>query len=200
MSPIEIAAAVFGLLSVYYTLREHVWCWPTGLVNVVLYVVVFFEAKLYADTFLQVVYIVLQIYGWHQWLHGGPTQNELRISRLSAAAIAPLAVLTTAGTLAMGYGFDTYTDASLPYWDSTITVLSLVAQWLVAKKKLENWLFWIAVDILGIGVYFAKHLYPTAALYGVFLVMAIMGMRAWWITWRLEFQSDQSSAAALDAV
>ena len=188
MSPIEIAAALFGLLSVYYTLREHVWCWPTGLVNVVLYVVVFFEAKLYADTLLQVVYIALQIYGWYEWLHGGPAKTELRISRCSSGTLVFLLLLSAAGTLGMGYGFDHFTDAALPYWDSAITVLSLIAQWLVAKKRLENWLFWIVVDVLGIGVYLVKGLYPTGILYGIYLVMAVMGYRAWWHTWRNELK------------
>lgn len=186
MSPIEIAAAVFGLLSVLYTLREHVWCWPTGLVNVLLYVVVFFQAKLYADTGLQIVYIVLQLYGWYEWLHGGPAKTELRISRSSVRSLAGLLVLAVIGTLAMGFGFARYTDAALPYWDSAITVLSLIAQWMVARKRLENWTFWIAVDVLAIGVYFTKQLYLTAALYGVYLVMAVMGLRAWRATWKTE--------------
>jgi nicotinamide mononucleotide transporter len=196
MSPIEIAAALLGLLSVYYTLREHVWCWPTGLVNVVLYVVVFFDAKLYADTLLQVVYIVLQIYGWYEWLHGGPAKTELRISRSSGRSLALLLLLAAGVTLGMGYGFDRYTDAALPYWDSAITALSLVAQWMVAKKRLENWVFWIVVDVLAIGVYFTKQLLPTAALYGVFLVMAVMGLRAWRKAWI----KQQSEARAMPPV
>lgn len=195
MSPIEIAGAILGLLSVYYTLREHVWCWPTGLVNVILYVVVFFQAKLYADTALQVVYIVLQLYGWYEWLHGGPAQTELRISRGSYGSLGGLLLLGAAGTLAMGYGFDRYTDAALPYWDSAITVLSLIAQWLVAKKRLENWVFWIVVDVLAIGVYSAKHLYPTAALYAVYLVMAALGLRAWHRTWKKDEKEDADVAS-----
>lgn len=186
MSPVEISAALFGLLSVYYTLREHVWCWPTGLVNVVLYVVVFFEAKLYADTLLQVIYIGLQFYGWYEWLYGGPAKTELHISRSSGGSLALFLGLAAAVTLGMGYGLDRYTDAALPYWDSAITALSLVAQYLVAKKRLENWAFWIAVDVLGIGVYLTKGLYPTTALYGVYLVMAVLGYRAWWLTWSKE--------------
>jgi len=200
VSPIEIAAALFGLLSVYYTLREHVWCWPTGLVNVVLYVVVFFEARLYADTLLQVVYIALQIYGWYEWLHGGPAQTELRISRSSGGTLVFLLLIGAVGTLGMGYAFDRYTDAALPYWDSAITVLSLVAQWMVAKKRLENWLFWIVVDVLAVGVYFAKQLYPTAALYGVFLVMAIAGLRAWQKAWVKQQSMSTAGAPAGSAL
>ena len=184
MSPLELLAAGLGLLSVYYTLREHVWCWPTGLVNVILYVLIFFQAKLYADTLLQVVYIGLQLYGWHEWLHGGPARTELRISRGSAGSLVALLLLAAVGTATMGYGFDRYTDAALPYWDSAITVLSLIAQWLVARKRLENWVFWIVVDVLAVGVYAAKQLYPTALLYGVYLVLAALGLRAWWHAWR----------------
>jgi nicotinamide mononucleotide transporter len=196
VSPIEIAAAIFGLLSVYYTVREHVWCWPTGLVNVVLYVVVFFEAKLYADTLLQVIYIGLQLYGWYQWLYGGPAKTELHISRSSGGSLVLLLGLAAAVTLGMGYSLDRYTDAALPYWDSAITALSLVAQWLVAKKRLENWVFWIAVDVLGIGVYFAKGLYPTTVLYVVFLVMASLGLRAWQRTWTQQASTPATAATA----
>jgi len=199
VSLIEITAALFGLLSVYYTVRERVWCWPTGLVNVMLYVVVFYEAKLYADTLLQIIYIALQLYGWYEWLHGGPAKTELRISRSSGGTLAFLLLLSAAGTAGMGYGFDRYTDASLPYWDSAITALSLVAQWLVAKKRLENWVFWIVVDVLAIGVYFTKHLYPTAALYCVFLVMASLGLRAWWRAWTKEQASPRSRPASVGA-
>ena len=179
MSVIEWAAALFGLLSVYYTIREHVWCWPTGLVQVVLYVAVFYQARLYADTFLQVVYIGLQFYGWHEWLHGGPRQSELPISRTTPRLSLLLLALSAAGTAGMGYAFQRYTGAALPYWDSAITALSLAAQWMLARKLLENWLFWIAVDVLAVGVYAYKRLYPTTGLYAVFLVMAVIGYRQW---------------------
>lgn len=179
MSAIEWIAAVFGLVSVWLTVREHIACWPTGLVMVTLYVWVFYQARLYADMGLQVVYIGLQVYGWYEWLHGGPGRTELRVSRAGTLELAGLLGLAGVFTGALGYGLDRWTDAAMPYWDSAITGLSLVAQWMLARKQLESWIFWIVVDVLAIGVFWAKQLYPTTGLYVVFLGMAVMGYLEW---------------------
>jgi nicotinamide mononucleotide transporter len=179
MSAIEIAAAAFGLVCVWLTMRENVWCWPTGLVQVVLYIYVFYEARLYADTGLQVIYVFLQLYGWHQWLHGGARHGTLHISRAARPLLLQLLLLGGLSTAALGYAFHRWTDASVPYWDSVIVAFSLVAQWMLARKLLQNWLFWIAVDVVAIGVYLYKGLLPTGVLYAVFLVLAILGYRQW---------------------
>lgn len=179
MSYLEIVAAGMGLLSVWLTVKQNIWCWPTGLVMVILYLIIFWQVKLYADMGLQAVYIVLQLYGWYEWLYGGADKSELKVSRLSRQMRQFLVAIALASTLAMGYSLDTYTDASLPYWDSTITVGSLIAQWLLTKKILENWLIWIAVDIFSIGIYFYKILYLTAGLYAVFLLLALSGYFTW---------------------
>jgi nicotinamide mononucleotide transporter len=179
MSPIELAAAFFGLLSVWLYVRESVWSWPTGLVMVVLYIEVFYRAKLYADVGLQVIYVGLQVYGWYEWLHGGPNRSELRVSRAPAPLLILLLATGAVGTAVLGYLLHRYTDAALPYWDSAIAAFSLVAQWMLAKKLLENWLFWIAVDVVAVGVYFAKGLYPTTLLYAVLLGMATLGYFQW---------------------
>lgn len=139
----------------------------------------FFQARLYADMGLQAVYIVLQIYGWYLWLHGGPDRGELRVSRVTAGLILFLATLGIAATLLMGWSLSIYTDADLPYWDSTTTVMSLIAQWMLAKKILENWLVWIGADVLFLGIYYYKELYLTCALYGLFLILAVLGLLAW---------------------
>jgi nicotinamide mononucleotide transporter len=147
---------------------------------VALYAVVFFEAKLYADAGLQIIYFVLQIYGWYEWLHGGRHRGKLDITRIHLRLGAVLVVIAATATALMGYLLATRTDAALPYWDSTATVLSLIAQWMLARKIIENWLVWITVDLLSIGIYAAKALYPTMALYAAFLALAGFG----WIEWR----------------
>jgi nicotinamide mononucleotide transporter len=196
MSAIEIIATVFGLACVGLTIRRSIWCWPTGLVQVILYVWIFYKAKLYSDVGLQVVYIVLQLYGWHHWLRGSSRGDaaggELPISRLSSAGWCAWAIAGAVGSLALGTVMAKYTDAALPYWDAAIVALSLVAQTLLARKVLENWLFWITVDVLAVGVYAAKKLYPTTALYAVFLVMAVSG----WLAWRRQFQRTRAGARA----
>lgn len=180
MSWLEWAGAITGVVCVWLTIRQHIGCWPVGIVMVCIYVVVFYRAKLYSDMALQVVYIGLQIYGWYFWLHGGarddapPAVGLMKLrGRLLTACIAVI------GTAAVGYTMVTYTDAALPYWDASTTVMSLIAQSLMARKLLESWVLWIIVDVLSVGIYLTKELYPTSILYLVFLGMATAGLLAW---------------------
>lgn len=180
MSALELSAVAVSLVSVGLTVRQNVLCWPVGVVGVVLYTWIFFEAKLYADAGLQVVYFVLQFYGWWQWLHGGPQADELPVTHAAARLTAFLIGLGLMGTAGMGFLLGRFTDQDLPYWDSGIAAFSLVAQWMMARKLRECWLFWIGVDAVAIGVYAVKGLHPTAVLYALFLGMAAAG----WFQWR----------------
>ena len=176
---IEWMAAVFGLLCVGLTIRRSIWCWPTGLMQVLLYVVVFFQARLYSDLLLHVVYIGMQIYGWWAWLYGGRAGGPLRISRLSLPATAAWGFVAISGTATLGFVMNTWTDATLPYWDAATTVLSLIAQYFLARKVFENWIVWICVDVLCVIIYSSKGLYVTTGLYMVFLLLAITGLYTW---------------------
>src|SRR3954447_4906543 len=131
-SPLEITAVVFGLLSVIFTIRQSIWCWPTGLVNVILYVLIFKEAHLYSDVVLQVIYVPLQIYGWWHWLRGDRNQSNLRVSRLTPTAIGIWAAVAANLIWLDGYIMHRYFGAALPWWDAAIAVLSLIAQYLLA--------------------------------------------------------------------
>lgn len=179
MSPYEVAGFVFGVLAVWLTAKESPWCWPTGLVNVSLYIVVFWQAKLYADMGLQVVYVAVCIYGWWEWLHGGVGGGRLTVSRAPRRTLAALIVAGAAFAVVLGFSLHRGTDASLPFWDSTTTAYSLVAQWLQTKKQIETWWFWIAVDVVYIGVYAVKGLWLTALLYAIFLALCLVGLREW---------------------
>ena len=131
MSAIELSATLFGLACVWLTISRSIWCWPTGLVQVVLYVWIFYRAKLYSDVGLQVVYIVLQAYGWHHWLRGRSRGDssvaELPITRLTPIALAVWAAAAAAGTVVLGRVMNRYTDAALAYWDAAITALRAVS-------------------------------------------------------------------------
>jgi nicotinamide mononucleotide transporter len=184
MTAIEYVAAVFGILSVYLVTRQNIWAWPTGIVNVGLYAAVFFAARLYADMGLQVIYLILSAYGWYAWLYGGAQHTALRVSRISRRAGLTVLLLNAAGWLALASLLDRHTDAALPWLDSALTTTSLAAQWMMTRKLLENWLVWIAVDTVYVPMYFSQALYPTAALYAVFLVLALVGYRDWRHSWR----------------
>jgi nicotinamide mononucleotide transporter len=179
LSLYEAVGAAFGIVAVWLTARQNAWCWPIGLVNVGLFVVVFYQARLYADMGLQVVYIGLCLYGWHRWLHGGPDQGALPVSRTPAWALAVLAVAGPAVAALLGLTLYRHTDAALPFWDSSTTSFSLVAQWMQARKWIENWMVWIVVDVVYVGIYLQKHLYATAALYAVFIGLAVLGLVEW---------------------
>ena len=175
----EVLAVVFGIVSVYLSTREHIWSWPTALVNVGLYFVVFYEAKLYADMGLQVVYFGLSLYGWYEWLYGGANRTELHVSRTTRPLGVRLLIIGIVCAAVLGTLLARFTDAALPYVDSATTSTSLVAQWMMTRKILENWAVWMAVDVVYVGMFIFKHLYLTAGLYTVFFVLAAMGYVQW---------------------
>jgi nicotinamide mononucleotide transporter len=177
--PLESAAVLFGIVSVYLSVRENIGSWPTAIVNVTLYIFVFQRARLYADMALQVVYIGISLYGWYEWLHGGSGKSRLAVSRGTprlAVALAGIGIVV-AGLL--GTLLARYTNAALPYLDAATTTTSLIAQWMMARKLLENWLVWVAVDVVYIGMFVYKSLVLTAGLYAVFLVLSLMGYFQW---------------------
>lgn len=175
----EILAVVFGIISVYLSTRENIWSWPTALINVGLYFVVFYEAKLYADMGLQVVYFALSLYGWYEWLYGGENRTELHVSRTSRTLGVRLVVIGVVAAAVLGTALARFTDAALPYLDSATTSTSLVAQWMMTRKILENWAVWAVVDVVYVGMFIFKKLYLTAGLYSVFFVLAVMGYVQW---------------------
>ncbi len=181
---LEIFASALGLACVLLTIRRHIACWPTGLAMVLFYIYIFYEARLYSDMLLQVVYVFLQLYGWYAWLHGGPNRTPLVVSRLPAWQAVPWLAAGIAAAALLGGMMARFTNASFPYMDAVATVASLIAQWLMGRKVLESWIVWIFVDVVSIGLYFSKELYPTAVLYLVFLGLAAWGWFEWRSVWK----------------
>ena len=192
LSPLEIAAALFGAWSVWLSVRQNILSWPTAIVNVALYAVVFYEAKLYADMGLQVIYAGLSVYGWYEWLYGGEGRTELHVTRTSRAVALRLVALAVASALLLGSLLHRTTDAALPYMDSALTTASLVAQWMMTRKLLENWVVWIGVDVFYVGMFVYKGLCVTAILYAVFLGLATKGF----IDWRRSMRVQSASTVA----
>ena len=176
---LEVTGVITGFICVYLNTRENIWGWPIGIISVFCYIFVFYDAKLYADMALQVIYVVLGFYGWHQWLYGGEAKKNLKVSAIRQKELLLLLVLGVVATAVTFYFLQKFTDASLPFWDSLTTVFSLAGQYLLARKVLENWLFWIFVDVIYVFVYFHKELYFTSLLYFGFLVLATIGYFGW---------------------
>ena len=179
MIPLEALAVVLTLVAVYLTAREIIWCWPLGMVSVVMYAFVFYDARLYADMGLQGLYFALAAYGWWAWLYGGEDHGELAVSLTSPRARLTIVLAATLFGLVVGQTLSRLTNASLPFMDSLLTSFSIAAQWMQTRKLLESWLVWITVDVFYVGMFVYKGLYLTAGLYTVFLVLASMGFAHW---------------------
>jgi nicotinamide mononucleotide transporter len=192
MNWLEPVAVATGIISVYLSVKQKIWSWPTALVNVALYFVVFRESKLYADMVLQAIYFALSLYGWYEWLYGGENRTELKVSRANPRMAVALAAIAVVGVAVLGTLFARFTDAALPYVDSATSTTSLVAQWMMTRKILENWAVWIAVDVVYIGMFIYKHLYLTSGLYAGFLVLAVMGH----VQWRRSYRADHAPGEA----
>jgi len=155
---------VTGGICVWLVVREHLWNWPVGLANNVFFFVLFLQGRLFADMGLQVVYFGLGVYGWMNWLFGGENQTVLKISRTTR--IEWLVLLGAIPLCTFGLReILLAVNGAAPFWDSLTTVLSLAAQYLLCRKRFENWFFWIAADVIYIPLYLSRHLPLTAVLY-----------------------------------
>ncbi len=179
MSGLEIAGVLTGILAVWLTTREKVWCWPIGIVSVALFVAVFFHARLYGAMGLQVVYIGLALYGWYAWVNGGKGDGPLRVSRATRRTLAVAGTIGLVAAATLAAWLARRTDESLPLTDGATTSFSLVAQWMQTRKLVENWWVWLVVDLVYVGMYLSQGLVWTAGLYAVYTALAVYGLRQW---------------------
>ncbi len=176
----EVLGDVTGAACVYLVARQHVLNWPLGLANNAFWALLFFHSKLYADATLQVIFFALGIYGWGVWSRRGPGREpELKVRRTTAREWAWLGGAAVPATAVATVLLARFTDSPVPFWDSLVLTLSLVATYGQANKLLESWWVWILVDVISVPLYLSRGLYPTAALYGVFLLLCIKGLREW---------------------
>lgn len=178
-TPLEILGFITGAVCVYLNTRQNVLGWFFGIVNAVLYAAVFWQARLYADMSLQGYYFVTSIYGWWMWLYGGANHDTLPVTKTPRKLYPVFFGIFIAMTLMWGFLLERYTDGSMTYADSALTVASLIGQWMMARKYLENWILWIVADVCYVAMYFYKDLHLTAVLYFIFLVLAGMGYFSW---------------------
>lgn len=178
---LEIAAMLSGVAGVWLTMREKIWCFPVGILNVTLYAILFFspDVRLYADAILQCLYILLLIYGWYKWSDRNKKQKVILPSYINKQTGIRLAIVLVLSSLAFSYFLVNFTNASYPRLDSVLTCASLCAQWMIARKIIENWIVWIIVNLVYIPLYVSKQLPLTAILYSIFLILAVRGYLEW---------------------
>jgi nicotinamide mononucleotide transporter len=178
VSVAELLGFVTGAASVWLTVLARISNFPVGIANSAFFLVLFLSARLFADSGLQVVYIVLGFVGWWQWLHGGPERTRLVVARSGWKLLAWCVVFVAGTTWGLTVLLRAVHDIA-PFWDALTTAVSLAAQFLLNCKKIENWTFWIAADLVYIPLYVVKRLDLTAIVYVLFLAMCLVGVRAW---------------------
>ncbi|MFG3420744.1 nicotinamide riboside transporter PnuC [Micromonospora sp. NPDC049460] len=175
----ELLGFATGVLNVWLVARQRIANWPVGIANVLLLMLLFWTAGLYADAGLQVVYVVLGLYGWWAWLYGGERRSRLTVRGTSRREWWALGLAGVALTGALWVLLDRATDSTVPLPDALTTALSLLATYGQTRKRVESWWLWIAADLIYIPLYAYKGLYLTAALYLIFLGLCVLGLREW---------------------
>jgi nicotinamide mononucleotide transporter len=189
---LEILGVITGLLCVYLSARNNIWNWPFAIVSVGIYIFIFFNARLYADMGLQFYFMAMNIYGWYFWSRKQAIEIKRPVVLITGRQTFYAAAIIAIVTPSLGYSLIKlapvlhYTPASFPYLDSFCTACSLVAQYYMARKVLENWLIWIFVDIIYVGIYIFKGLDLTAFMYAVFVAFALLG----YIEWKKDYKKQ----------
>lgn len=184
---LELAGLVFGLLAVWFLIKQNILTWPAGIIYVFISFVIFWRIRLYGDFILHIFFLVLNVYGWYYWIWGRKKdEEELPVTRLSLRNNVLIGLATLAGVVVFGYFLQHLPDfidglepAALPYWDATTSILSVTGMWLTTRKKIENWYYWLVVDVLATGIYIYKGIYFYSILYGVYIILAFSGLLAW---------------------
>ncbi len=188
-SLLEIMGVITGLLCVLLAAINNIWNWPIAIISVGIYIFIFFDSHLYADMGLQVYFMVMNFYGWYYWSKKPDTEEKSPVMRITQQEILYSVIAVVVFTVFLGSVLK-YTPASYPYIDSFCAACSLVAQVFLARKVLENWLIWIFVDIIYVGVYIFKDLDLTAIMYGIYVILALWGF----FDWRKDFRKQLQQA------
>ncbi|MFW6019385.1 MAG: nicotinamide riboside transporter PnuC [Bacteroidales bacterium] len=188
---IELLAMALGLVSIVLQIKQNLWLWPVNIVMVSLYIIVYIDYRLYADMSLQVYYLIMSIYGWFYWLYGHKKrtdQKQVPVTRTRKKVWPFLIIAAIVLFAGISYILINYTDSDVPYLDAFTTSLSFVATWMLARKLIENWIIWIVVDTVSVGLYIYKELFPTTVLFIVLTILAFTGYREW----RKELDEDST--------
>jgi nicotinamide mononucleotide transporter len=179
MDALEWIAAALGLVNVALVVRRSVWNYPFGLAMVALYCIVFFRARLYSDSLLQIFFFAVQLYGWWNWVEAKKKAGEVPVLLLGNRARLGWVAATAAASLVWGLGMHHFTNAAAPFTDAAIAGTSIAAQLLMARRRIENWVLWIAVDAVAVPLFWSRGLNYTSGLYALFLLLSIAGLIDW---------------------
>ena len=176
ISLIETIAVLFSIIYVILAAKENVWCWAAAVISVSIYIYICYQAHLYAETGLQVFYFIMAIYGYISWSNNN---SSLKVNELAITNHILIMIFGSLLTFLLGFYLSIYTEAKLPIVDSFTTVFSVISTYMVVKKILSNWLYFIIIDTVSIYLYFSRDLHMTALLFSVYTVIAIIGYWKW---------------------
>jgi nicotinamide mononucleotide transporter len=176
MSGIEIIAVIFSLVCVYLTTRQNIWCWPTGIIGVIAFFILFYQNNLYSEMSLQIVFLIQSLYGWYNW---GKDKEELPVTKLKLGKFVKHIIYTTFISILIGIMLEAETNSSQPFLDSLTACFSLLANWYLTRKIFQSWVLWIVVDVLLTAMFIRQGLYLSAGLYFVFIALAYKGLLSW---------------------
>jgi nicotinamide mononucleotide transporter len=179
MTVLEWIAAGLGLVNIALLVFRSAWNYAFGIASVAIYIFIFRETRLYAESGLQVFFVLAQLWGWYLWIKAGDDEGRVPVRWLDWQSRAVWIVATAAISINLGWVMHRYTNAAMPFADSAIAGASVAAQILLGFRRVENWVLWVLIDVAAVGLYINRGLYPTAGLYGGMLVMSLVGLKEW---------------------
>lgn len=193
---LETVAVILAIAYLLFAIKENSLCWYCAFFSTAIYVWIFGDVSLYMESALNVYYMAMAVYGWYQWQRGGQDKTGLQISRWSPANHSMAIGVILLATVISGYLLDANTDARLPYLDSFTTWASVVTTVMVARKIIENWLYWVVIDMVSIFLYLDRGLYQTAGLFVLYIVLAVVG----YIIWINKYREQNTAASSAGAI
>jgi nicotinamide mononucleotide transporter len=184
MNLLEVVAVALAIAYLLLAVRESLWCWPAAFLSTSIYLYLFFDARLYMESALQVFYLVMAVYGWYVWHKGAGGDRQLPVSRWPARVHVLAILLILALSAGSGFLLHRHTLAAFPYLDSFTTWAAVWTTYLVARKKLENWIYWMIIDSLSVYLYLQRELDLTALLFIMYVVISVFGFLSWKRSWR----------------
>jgi nicotinamide mononucleotide transporter len=178
---IEILGVITSLVYLYFSVKQHLWLWPFGIISSALFIYIFFANRFYADMSLQGYYLLISIYGWYNWAKGkrGTDSNKLPVTRIRLRTAVILFIIMTLVWIGIALLLMHFTNSDVYWGDAFTTAGSIIATWMLARKLLEHWILWVIIDSVSVGLYLYKDMYPTVLLYFIFTVIAVVGYYSW---------------------
>lgn len=176
---LDIIGAIGSFLATAAYIKVNLWAWPLSLCALFINISLYYQKGIYGDTVLHIVYLIFTLYGWYQWKSGTKEHQSLPITSINITQILVLIPISIGSIYVIFYLLQNYTDSQIPFWDAVTTILSLIAQWMVCRKIIENWFLWLVIDGIYLGMYFHKSIPAHALLRIVYFAMAVVGYWHW---------------------